>query len=167
MLGLVAALCGIVAALIADVGASRCGISRPFSYGCSLAAGLVVCFGVVTTLAQEFTWAIFAIAVVAYCAWWFAFLNMVQALESSLRVKLLGQIRAMGGEMNVELLESRYSDSVLLRLRLDRLRSNGAIVERDGRLYVKSAGLKYISLLFRTLKKVLIGRTSEFEGRLG
>ena len=99
----------------------------------------------------------------AYGAWWFILLSLVQALESSLRVRLLGEIRAAGGRMRLDVLESRYSDRVLLRLRLDRLLGDGAVVEREGRLFLASRGLKVIAAFFRLLKQVLIGRSSEFE----
>ena len=164
MLGLLVAAIGVFVALGADVAASRAGTSRIFAYVCSLMAGFGVILGTLLVMQLDSPWTI-AIATTAYTSWWFAFLNLVQALESSLRVKLLADVRAEGGRVTLDFFEYRYNDTILLQLRLDRLRSHGAIVERAGRIYVTSPGLKLIAHFFRVLKRVLIGRTSEFESR--
>ena len=150
----------MLAALIADVLSSRLGASRLASYGTSLLAGLLATIGGALLLSKAGTST--GTAVIAYCAWWFVFLNLVQALESSLRVKLLGEIRAAGGRISSADLEARYNDTALLQLRLQRLIAGGAVERSNRRLRVVSPGLRAIARLFRVLKKVLIGRTSEF-----
>lgn len=162
MLGLVAAALGMLAALIADVLSSRLGASRLASYGTSLLAGLLATVGGALLLSRASPAASTGTAVIAYGAWWFIFLNLVQALESSLRVKLLGEIRAAGGRISSADLEARYNDTALLQLRLQRLIAGGAVAQSNRHLRVVSPGLRAIAGLFRVLKKVLIGRTSEF-----
>lgn len=161
MLGLIAAGFGMAWALVGDVAASRLGAGRLASYGVSLVAGfcatlLLMCF------LPRLAWPTVVIALLAYGAWWFAFLNLVQSLESSLRVKILGAVRASGGRITRAALAEQYNDQRLLRLRLDRLRTSAAVTEHDGRLHVASPGLKAIAGFFRLLKKLLIGTTSEF-----
>jgi hypothetical protein len=162
MLALAAAAFGMFVALVADVLASRAGASRMASYGTSLGTGFSATLGLPLLLLSCASLATMSIAILAFGAWWFVFLNLAQALESSLRVRLLGEVRAAGGRLSRSALEARYSDASLLRLRLDRLRTHGAVVERDERLHVTSSGLKILAGFFRSLKKVLIGRTSEF-----
>jgi hypothetical protein len=162
MAGLFAAGIGILFALLFDVLSSRAGLSRVGSYGVSLAGGTIMSIIAAAVLGQGSP-AAFAVAVPAYGAWWFIALNLIQALESSLRVRLLREVMALGGRIPIARLEARYNDRWLLGLRLSRLRDAGAIVERDGRLFVVSPGLRAVAGFFRLLKRVCIGRLSEFE----
>jgi hypothetical protein len=162
MTGLFAAAIGVFFALLFDVLASRAGLSRVASYGVSLVGGAVVSIVAAAVLLQGSP-AAFAVAVLAYGAWWFIALNLIQALESSLRVRLLREVMASDGRIPIARLEARYNDRSLLGLRLRRLRASMAVVERDGRLFVASAGLRAIAGFFRLLKKICIGRLSEFE----
>jgi hypothetical protein len=162
MAGLFAAGIGMIFALLFDVLSSRVRLSRVASYGVSLAGGAVLSIIAVAVLGKGSPAAI-AIAVLAYGAWWFIALNLIQALESSLRVRLLREVMAAGGRIPVARLEARYNDRSLLGLRLSRLRAAGAIAERGGRLFVVSPGLRAIAGFFRLLKKICVGRVSEFE----
>jgi hypothetical protein len=165
MLGLLVASLGLFFALGTDVVASRSGASRIVVYMCSFVTGFATVLAALVMLPLESPWTAAAVAALAYAAWWFAFLNLVQALESSLRVKLLAEVRGAGGRVPLSFFEGRYNDARLLGLRLDRLRAHGAIVERNGRFYVISPGLKFLANFFRVLKRALIGRISEFEER--
>lgn len=165
MLGLLVAILGVFVALAADVVASRLRAMRVVAYSCSFGAGFGVVLLALIVQMRDLSWATAAITMLAYAAWWFAFLNLVQALESSLRVKLLTEVRAAGGRVPLSFFEDRYNDARLLTLRLDRLRAHGAIVERNGRFHVMSPGLKLLAHFFRALKIMLIGRTSEFQER--
>jgi len=162
MTGLFAAGIGIVFALVFDVLSSRAGLSRLAAYGVSLAGGAILSIVAVVVLGET-TPAAFAIAVLAYGAWWFIALNFIQALESSLRVRLVREVMALGGRIPIARLQARYNDHTLLGLRLDRLRNAGAVVEREGRLFVVSPGLRAVAGFFRLLKKICVGRLSEFE----
>jgi hypothetical protein len=162
MLGLVAAGFGMVIALAGDIIASRIGAGRLASYATSLIVGLCATLFFVLQLLTPVEWPTILIALLAYGAWWFAFLNLVQSLESSLRVKILSAVRASGGRITRTALARQYNDERLLRLRLERLRTSGAITEHNSRLRVVSPGLKAIAGFFRFLKKLLIGKTSEF-----
>ena len=153
MAGLFAAGIGMIFALLFDILSSRAGLSRLASYGVGLAGGAVLSIAAVAILAKGSPAAI-VVALLAYGAWWFIALNLIQALVSSLRVRL---------RIPITRLEARYNDHSLLGLRLSRLRGAGAIVERDGRLFVVSPGLRAVAGFFRLLKKICVGRISEFE----
>ena len=43
-----------------------------------------------------------------------------------------------------------------MRRRLDRLRSSGVILDRDGQLFVTSAGLRFLARFFRLLKVAIL-----------
>lgn len=163
MVGLFSAALGLLMALAADIIASRAGASRVMAYAVSLVIGLCCAIAFSFLLLFRISPVETLIGLIAYGAWWFSFLNLVQALESSLRVRLLAEVRAAGGRISLAKLAQRYDDATLLRLRLQRLRAGGAIVERDGRLHVVSPGLRAIAGFFRLLKRTLIGQSSEFE----
>lgn len=163
MLGLLAAIAGILTALAADVLASRQGFVRVRAYFTSLLTGVVVALLSALLLGHgHLLIATIAIALLSYVIWWFVLLNLIQALASSLRVRLLQEVRTAGGRISRQALNKRYSDESLLSLRLERLLSHGAIVEVDRRLHVASSGLRILARMFRILKKILTGRTSEF-----
>ena len=156
---------GMIAASIGHILASRAGAGRIRGYGVSLLSGIVVmamlCGMTVSRRIIDVETA--AISLLGFCSWWFIFfLNFVQAMESSIRVNLLREMRANGGSMSRVQLESRYSDMRLVQLRLERLVAGGAIAEREGRFTVTSPSSLRVARLFRLLKMVLLGRQSEF-----
>jgi hypothetical protein len=156
MSALLAATLGLALAVLVDVLAGRLGQPRLRVYAASLLAGLV------PTLLVGHAMPLTALAL--YGAWWFIFLNFTQGLESSLRIRLLNEVLAHGGRIDRATLLARYNDSALLGLRLARMEEAGAVVLRDGRLFVASTGLRLIAGVFRTLKRLLLGRESEFPG---
>ena len=160
MLGLIAAAVGMPAAILTDVLASRAGRSSAAAYALSFAIGLVTTLIVAFAVARD-PWAL-GIATLSYAAWWFIALNVIQAMQSSLRVQILREVRRSGDRLPTEDLLARYNDASLLELRLRRLQDSGAVRTRDGRLYVASAELRCLALLFTTLKRLYTGRTSEF-----
>src|SRR5436190_7110107 len=141
MLGLIAAGFGMAWALAGDVAASRLGARRLTSYGTSFIVGFCA-MSLGLLFLPNAGWPTTVIALLAYGAWWFAFLNLVQSLESSLRVKILGALQASGGRIIRSALAEQYNDHRLLGLRLQRLRASGAVIEQNGRLHVVSPGLK-------------------------
>lgn len=156
MTALLAAGAGLLVAVVIDVLAGRIGLSRIAAYGASLALGLLVTLALAP--AQPLT------ALAVYAPWWFVFFNFTQGLETSLRIRLLREVLAAGGRIERDALLARYNDASLMRLRLQRLLHSGAVVRRDGRLLMASHGLRLISWFFGMLKRLLLGRPSEFSG---
>lgn len=160
MNGLGAAALGMLSAAIADVLASRAGVSRVAAYAISLAIGLATALLAAFVVSGDISslW----VAIISYAAWWFIALNVIQALQSSLRIQILREVRQSGGRIRMEHLPARYNDESLLALRLRRLVDSGAVAQRDGRLYVASSGLRCLTALFMALKKLYTGHASEF-----
>ncbi|MFC3674874.1 hypothetical protein [Ferrovibrio xuzhouensis] len=160
MIAIIVAVLGNIAAVAGDIVAARLGAGRVKCYVLSLLTGLAATF--VAIWYQQLALPDAIIALLLYGAWWFAFLNLIQSLHSSLRVRLLYELRAAGGSMPMARLQQIYNDDLIVRMRLARLQSNGSVVERTGRLHVRSASLMAVVGTFRLLKIALLGRPSEF-----
>jgi hypothetical protein len=164
MTALIAAGLGMSVAIVIDIGASRLRLPRAVCYAASLSLGFFACLTSAMLIASQPRLESIVMTILTYLAWWYIFLNLSQAMESSLRVRLVREIDAAGGQLSRATLNKIYNDYALLALRRDRLLSGGALVAREGRLLVASTGLKAIAAIFRVLKLVFIGRTSEFDG---
>jgi hypothetical protein len=161
-------IAGMIAAVIAHLLACHARIPHRKALAISLAIGAIItATEIVGVLAEDLapTWMTLDVVVVPtlfFCAWWFVFLNFVQSLESSLRIRVLLELTFAGGSMDEEALRKIYNDEALMRLRLTRLTDAKAIVLRDGRLFAQSAALVAMGRLARWLKKLILGRESEF-----
>jgi hypothetical protein len=163
---LIAAALGIGGATAAHVEALRLGTTQVRAYVLSLTVGAsvtLVSIGMFVYLLERTQIWSALIALALYGSWWFILLNFVQTSESSMRVRLLREFMAAGGALSREALAARYNDELVLRLRLDRMREAGAVVERGGRLFVASGQLRLLARFFRYLKIVMTGRRSEFD----
>jgi hypothetical protein len=98
----------------------------------------------------------------------FLFFNFINAGESSIRIRILRELRAMDRPLTVTALLKAYNDFVILDTRLGRMISNHQIEYTDGRYRLVAHTLLRPAKLFRFLKWLLLRRTSEFdEGRSG
>ncbi len=93
----------------------------------------------------------------------YVFFNFINIGESSIRVRILRELKTAGGQMPEATLLARYNDYEILNLRLGRLRSNGSVAIHDGRLTVTSQVLLVLAAIMRTMKQLLLNRRSEFE----
>ncbi len=96
--------------------------------------------------------------------WWFIYLNAVQAVESSLRIRMLMEIQARGGALSVDELHAAYSDERLIRIRLKRLEEAGAVTTVGGLRRLQSKKLLNAALFFTALKRIILNKTSQFDG---
>ena len=94
--------------------------------------------------------------------WWFIYLNVVQAVESSLRLRMLFEVREKGGVIDEKSLAETYSDSRLIRLRMKRMLDGGAITVEQDTYFLVSNQLRHIARFFTGLKKLFLGKTSQF-----
>lgn len=151
---------GMLFAIAGHILACRAGCGALRAYATSLVVGAAISAGIASS--GDSAWVIVTTLEI-YGAWWFVFLNLVQASESSLRMQILREVIAAGGAMPMSELLSRYNDDTLLRLRLRRLVEGKGVALREGRLHVRSALLRGLARFFLGLKLVTLGKRSEFD----
>jgi hypothetical protein len=93
----------------------------------------------------------------------FLFFNFINAGESSIRIRILRELRAMEPPLTVTALLRVYNDLVILDTRLGRMIGNRQIECADGRYRLVARTLLRPARLFRFLKWLLLRRISEFD----
>lgn len=159
-----AALIALAIAMLAHFIATRLHAKRVTGYGLSLLAGIVTGGFLTAVLAWAGEGNLLAPGLL-FMSWWFIFLNFVQTSQSSLRVSVLRELMRQGGTISRAALQERYNNRALVMLRLNRLLSGGAVVERNGGYFVVSGPLRFLARFFRVLKIAILGRPSEFQQR--
>lgn len=86
--------------------------------------------------------------------------NVINVSESSIRVRILRELR--DAPISEAILLEKYNDALILDNRLDRLIGSGHIEFVDGRYRLASRTLARVAGVIRLLKRILLGRTSEF-----
>jgi len=127
------------------------------------AALLIMCIAtwLLTKPAEEF-WYRFASAVLIYGAGSFAFLCLVAAAETSVRIELLRQLSAHPDGLTITELDALYNDRTLFHMRLDRLLEVGAIQKVDRYYRLTSMSLLFVARVFLAAKILIFGVTDEF-----
>ena len=95
--------------------------------------------------------------VLGYC--YFHFINLG---ETGRRIRIVRELLCADGLTLTELLQ-RYNTSDMVEIRLARLLNNGQIVEQNGKLIIKNQFLLRASQVMVFMKKVILGKTSEFD----
>jgi hypothetical protein len=157
---LLAACTGLLLAIAGHAAALRLGARHLVAFGASFALGMLTVV-LVLWRSEDFL-ASSLLAALLYSCWWFGFLNFFQSSQSSLRVNILRQILACGGRLSHAALFTQYNNPALIRLRLDRLKQSGAVIEKDGRYFLVSSPVNMLGRLFRGMKMLILGRRSEF-----
>ncbi len=95
--------------------------------------------------------------VLGYC--YFHFINLG---ETGRRIRIVRELLSADG-LTLEGLLKRYNTSDMVEIRLTRLLSSGQIVEQNGMLFIKSQFLLRASQIMVLMKKIILGKTSEFD----
>ena len=95
--------------------------------------------------------------VLGYC--YFHFINLG---ETGRRIRIVRELLSADGLTLEELLQ-RYNTSDMVEIRLARLLNSGQIVERNGMLFIKSQFLLRASRIMVLMKKIVLGKTNEFD----
>ncbi|MDD5465380.1 MAG: hypothetical protein PHP73_03450 [Candidatus Omnitrophica bacterium] len=94
----------------------------------------------------------------SYC--YFNFINMG---ETARRIRLLRELgEAPAGLTKGDILK-RYNAQEIINIRINRLMNNSQIVLRNGRYYVGSPVMLFISKAIVLMKLVVLGKKSEFD----
>lgn len=94
---------------------------------------------------------------------WFMYLNIAQAVNSSLRIRVLLELSEKGAATSFRELSQKYNDEDLIRMRLARLVSGGAVEKRSEKYYLNSGKLVHIANFFSLLKSIVVGKASQFD----
>jgi len=94
--------------------------------------------------------------------WWFAYVNVAQAIESSLRIRLLFEIRRQGSSLPISRLGLIYNDTVLIDVRIKRLEENQALLFDEKGWRLNSQKLRNMASVFTFLKKIMLNRRNQF-----
>jgi len=98
-----------------------------------------------------------------YCCGWYVFQNVMGGNESSIRFRILEEISLAGGRIPEAALRERYNDVLLMEVRLQKLKSGGQVLEREGRYMLASQKLALLSSIFWLLKRAILRTDSEFD----
>jgi len=97
------------------------------------------------------------LSLVAYLALSFGYFNFVNMNLTSLRIRMLLELRDAGGDLSEERLASCYNTDQVIALRMARLIRGGHLVERDGRLTVGKRRFLFLARCFDVLRQVILG----------
>src|SRR5262249_4735866 len=92
----------------------------------------------------------------------FLYFGVVNVGESSIRVRLLRELSKSAGPTVEKDLLHTYNDGIILRIRLGRMVRNGQVSLAGDRYRLQSRTLARIAGIVFGLKKLLLGRSSEF-----
>ena len=92
-----------------------------------------------------------------YC--YFHFINLG---ETGRRIRIVRELLSADGLTLQELLQL-YNTSDMVEIRLARLLNNGQIAEREGKLIIKNQFLLRASQVMVLMKRIILGKTSEFD----
>ena len=98
-----------------------------------------------------------------YLCGWYVFMNFVVCSESSIRVRLLRDIVAAGGQIRESDLLAAYNERALIAMRLERLVAGRQIRDIKGRFFPAARGLMVLGLLLQALKRLILRKSSEFD----
>jgi hypothetical protein len=97
-----------------------------------------------------------------YGALSYCYFGVVGLGETSIRIRIYGEIAATSAGMSNADIERLYSEGVFAAMRLRRLLESGDIVERDGRYFAGKNKLIHAAKIMFAAKQFLLGKKSEF-----
>jgi len=97
-------------------------------------------------------------AALSYC--YFHFINLG---ETARRIRILREIYPFADGLTIDEILDRYNAREMVEKRMARLLNNNQIICRDGKYYLGSKTMLITSKIILTMKKLLLGKCSEFE----
>ena len=104
----------------------------------------------------------FVVNTLTYGALSYCYFNFVNLGQSSIRIRLYAEIAASGQGVSIAEMAREYNEEALMKMRLQRLRESGDIVEKDGRYFVGRSRLVFIGHVIFGAKRFILGKDSEF-----
>ena len=110
---------------------------------------------------QDF-WFILLFNIIFYIGLSFCYLQII-GLGVSLRIRMLYYLENAPEGMTYDEISRKFDINSLFEKRIERLVQNKQIEEKDGRYYSLKSFLLYLARLNMALKKIIIGKESEFD----
>ncbi len=101
----------------------------------------------------------------AYVGLAYGYFNFVNINLASLRIRMLDELAAVGGQMSRAELLARYNTGSVIELRIDRLTQWQNLVEHQGRYYNGKAWFLLLARFFDLLRWFILGRNCPPDGR--
>jgi len=99
--------------------------------------------------------------VVAYLALSFNYFNFVNLCHTSLRIRILQELRDAGGVLSADRLRVLYDDTLLTRLRVKRLLEGRHLLASEDRLVCKGGLFLLVAKVFDGLRWAVLGPAAE------
>jgi hypothetical protein len=150
----------LVLTMVAHIRPGR--IARAMTLGVICGLMVTVVFLLPSSVPASRTWGdlvdVWCLGVVTYVSlsvglWSFCNLNI-----TSMRIRIIQEIRQCGGVVALSDLQQRYSALERLSRRLDRLRGGQQLAFQDGRWRLNSRTLLFLALLVAGLRKLVMPR---------
>ena len=93
----------------------------------------------------------------------YCYSNFVNLNFTSLRIRLLKELRGSGGRESLERIASKYGSEAILKRRLARLVEWGQLEDENGSFTAKNGSFLALAHLFTVLKKLILGRAFRYE----
>jgi len=106
---------------------------------------------------------ILVVNTITYGSLGYCYFNFVNLGQSSIRIRLYAEIAATGNGISIKELSRDYDEQALMKMRLQRLRESGDVVEKEGRYHVGRNRLVLIGAVIFAAKRFILGKDSEFQ----
>lgn len=101
--------------------------------------------------------ALAAMNLAAYLALAYGYFNFVNLNMTSLRIRILLELRESPDGLTTAGLRELYRPDYLIQRRIDRLTAQGYLAEQDGRFRLRGRGLLHLARAITALKWVVLG----------
>ena len=106
--------------------------------------------------------AAFLVNAPTYAALSYCYFGVANLGQTSIRIRMYSEVAAAPSGVDAGEMNRQYDDGELMRLRLERLRASGDLVERDGCYVAGRSRLILIAGIIFWLKRFFLGKGSEF-----
>mgnify|MGYP001458472362 CR=1 FL=1 len=140
--------------------------SEYFGFLCGLIV-LVICEILTYQAPVANSVALICVNLIIYFCFSYCYFNFINMGETARRIRLLRELDESPDGLTWEDMFKRYNAQEIIKIRINRLLSNGQIVLRNERYYVSSPVMLLISKAIVLMKSIILGKKSEFDGYVG
>lgn len=98
-----------------------------------------------------------------YSALGYCYFHFINLGETARRIRILRELYDSQKGLSLDEILDRYNAKYIVAMRIGRLIYNGQIIEKDGRYYIGSPVMLFISRSITMLKFIVLGKRSEFD----